>query len=66
MVAIMHDRVFNLWYYYIYNFGDINYTTSKCFLTLDECEADLPKGKGYILSSFAEITQEIARAKGTI
>jgi len=63
MIAIMHDKVFNLWYYHLYDFGEINYRTSNCFITLEECEADIPKGKGYILSSFTEITQEIVCEK---
>ena len=61
MIAIMHDKVFNLWYYHLYKFGEVEYRTSECFITLEECEANLPKG--YILSSFSEILQEISNEK---
>lgn len=63
MVAILYSKLYNVWYYHLYELGEVEYETSKGFYTIDECEADIPKGKGYILSSFDEIIQEIVREK---
>ena len=61
MIAILYSKLYNVWYYHLYKLGEVEYETSQGFNTLEECEADLPKG--YILSSFSEILQEISNEK---
>ena len=61
MIAILYSKLYNVWYYHLYKLGEVEYETSQGFNTLEECEADLPKG--FILSSFDDITQEIVHEK---